>query len=209
MKVLSIDPDSQIASELERQACALGQKVLALPARRMGEALARLECDREIACALIDGRIAGLDHGALLQMLASRFPLVPVVLVLARIEREAVRGWLARGARGLVLATMPRGDILRALRIVAEGGVFLPPGSLDANIADPVVDAVRHYQPQFTPRQREVLGLLAQGHETREICLRLGLSQGTVKNHLSAIFRELRVKNRVQAVLCARRLGAC
>lgn len=209
MKVLGIDPDSQIGPTLERHAFALREPLQVLPARRMGEVLARLECDRDIDCALIDGRVAGLDDGAVMQLLARRFPSVAVLLTFERIDQEALRGWLARGARGIVLANMPPGDILRALRVVVDGGVFLPPGSLDATVLAPIIDSSFQHQPQLTARQREVLGLLAQGHATREICQRLTLSEGTVKNHLSAIFRELRVRNRVQAVLRARRLGAC
>ena len=59
----------------------------------------------------------------------------------------------------------------------------------------------------LTPRQREILSLLAQGHPNKEIGLRLGLAEITVKMHVSAIFRTLNVANRTQAVLVARRLG--
>jgi two-component system, NarL family, nitrate/nitrite response regulator NarL len=59
----------------------------------------------------------------------------------------------------------------------------------------------------LTPRQREILSLLAQGHSIKEIGLRLGLAEIAVKMHVSTIFRALNVANRTQAVLVARRLG--
>ena len=59
----------------------------------------------------------------------------------------------------------------------------------------------------LTPRQREILALLAQGHSNKEIGLRLDVVEITVKMHVSAIFRALNVANRTQAVLVARRLG--
>ena len=59
----------------------------------------------------------------------------------------------------------------------------------------------------LTPRQRDVLGLLIDGHPNKTICRQLGLSPSTVKTHLEAIFRQLGVRSRTQAVLVASRLG--
>jgi two-component system, NarL family, nitrate/nitrite response regulator NarL len=61
--------------------------------------------------------------------------------------------------------------------------------------------------PEVTPRRLEILGLLCQGHSNKEIGLRIGLAEVTVKMHVTSLFRTLGVANRTQAVLAARRLG--
>ncbi|MBI3150445.1 MAG: response regulator transcription factor [Betaproteobacteria bacterium] len=205
MKILGIDPDSRLGSILERHAFAAGADLRMLPARRVGEALALLECDRDICCCLLDARVATQDQYALPQMLSRRFAALPVLVVVDQPDAETFRAWLARGVRGIVSGAMPAEELLRALRAVVAGGLFLPPGGLDGSFLAPALERIRLAQPELTPRQREVLTLLAEGHATRDICLRLGLTEGTVKNHLGAIFRQLRVRNRLQAVLAARR----
>ncbi len=204
MKVLGIDPDSQIGPALDRHALATHARLRVVPARRMGEALAHLEHDREINCCFIDARVAAQDEHAFLKLLAQRFAAVPVVVIAEAPSPDAVRSYFSEGVRGIIPRALSLEDMLRALRIVADGGFYVPPDQGPA-ASLPLVNAWRPRSPELTPRQREVLALLAQGHLTPEICARLGLTQGTVKNHLGAIYRQLRVHNRLQAVVVAAR----
>ncbi len=205
MKILGIDPDSQISSRLDRWHFAAGERLRVLPARRMGEALAQLECDRDIAACLVDARVAAQDDYAFLSLLSRRFPTLPALIVCEPLTAETARHWLARGARGVIWKDLPADEIQRALRAVFAGGFFLPPGASGANLLPPAFDSAPAPGPLLTPRQIEVLSLLTQGHDTQTICAQLGLTEGTVKNHLGAIYRQLRVRNRLQAVLAARR----
>jgi len=209
MRVLGIDPDSQLGTRLDRYAYSAGNRLHVLPARRMGEALARLECDRDIVACLVDARVAAQDDFALLTLLARRYPTLPVLIIADAQAPDSLRVWLSRGARGAIGRAMPPDEIQRALRAVLAGGIFLPPGSDGTNSLPFAHDAAFMARPALTPRQAEVLNLLAQGHATQEICAQMGLTEGTVKNHLGAIYRQLRVRNRLQAVLAARRYVPC
>ncbi|HEY2399245.1 MAG TPA: response regulator transcription factor, partial [Steroidobacteraceae bacterium] len=100
------------------------------------------------------------------------------------------------------------------LRQVLSGGVYLPATMSDSVAAADVETAIYPQVPAQAPeagsltvRQIEVLGNLCQGKGNKEIAADFGLSEKTVKTHLSAIFKVLRVVNRTQAVLAARRLG--
>jgi DNA-binding NarL/FixJ family response regulator len=93
--------------------------------------------------------------------------------------------------------------LLGALRLVLSGGVYVPPLMLDA--AEPAPG--RAARPPLTPRQVEVLRLLARGLTNKEICGVLGIAEGTVKAHAVRIYEILNVTNRTEAATRLRELG--
>ncbi len=102
--------------------------------------------------------------------------------------------------------------MIAALRLVLSGGIYLPPLVNQGGGGGPR-RAVGRSGPngavdpsserKLTPRQQEVLQCLARGQSNKEIAYQLGLSQGTVKIHIAAIFRAFKVRNRTQAVIAA------
>ena len=107
--------------------------------------------------------------------------------------------------------TMPRAALIAALNDVLAGRAYLPANLVSSSLvrpgpAAPGADPSKS-SGDLTERQLEVLSLLVQGISNKGICQRLGISENTVKVHVSAIFRILGVANRTQAVLAAHRLG--
>jgi two-component system response regulator DesR len=109
-----------------------------------------------------------------------------------RISPAAAR---ACGAAGFVPKDWPAADIARAVRMVGLGMSVFEPG------------APENEAPTISPREREVLELVSQGATNREIAAQLHLSPHTVKEHTSALYRKLEVRNRAEAVQRAQRLG--
>jgi DNA-binding NarL/FixJ family response regulator len=107
------------------------------------------------------------------------------------ISREAAR---AAGAAGFIGKDWSAADVTRAVRMVGKGMTVFPPQEEPA-------------PTNLTPREREVLALIADGSTNREIADRLYLSPHTVKDHTSALYRKLGVRNRAEAVQRAERLG--
>jgi DNA-binding NarL/FixJ family response regulator len=153
----------------------------------------------------------------------------PVVVLSATHDRETILKALDIGAMGFIPKTSPRDVLIGAIRLVASGGVYIPPEALSGRAdaasgtvavlpTGPVGKSERKalvpdssQLPQaltaLTPRQNDVLAQLVKGLPNKLICRQLGLSPNTVKTHVSAIFRALDVSNRTQAVICIRQLG--
>jgi DNA-binding NarL/FixJ family response regulator len=131
------------------------------------------------------------------------------VLVLSMLEDDdTVFAAMRAGACGYVLKGASQGDIERAIQTVAAGGAFLGPNiarRVLGLLSDPRRDEVPF--PELTPREREVLDLIATGLPNREIATRLSISGKTVSNHISNIFAKLHLTDRAEAIVQARDAG--
>ncbi len=134
------------------------------------------------------------------------FPETPVVVLTGSVVRGTVLAADAAGAAAYLTKTMSGKALVNALRLVLAGGRYLPPEALLGNgAAGEPVDrpAVETPIQLFTPRERQVLDHLAEGHSNKEIARQLGLQEISVKVHLKKIFRKLNVSNRTQAAMAA------
>ncbi|CAO3423626.1 response regulator transcription factor [Azospirillum endophyticum] len=140
-------------------------------------------------------------------------PGVPVVVISASEALGDIRGALDHGATGYIPKSSSVKVMMGALNLVFSGGIYLPPGALTASMeAAPRRRSVdvsdRNAGYGLTQRQREVLECLRLGKSNKQIAYELGLSEGTVKIHVTAIFKSLGVKNRTQAVIAAAAMSA-
>lgn len=162
----------------------------------VAEAVEDLRQSPETALVLLDLSLqgeAGLSLFAELEQLG--LP-VPVVVISSREDETSVRAARSAGAVGFLPKSADRRSLVRMIRKVSQGELFYP--SLQA----PAVQS-----DSLTPRQLEVLGLLAEGLPNKRICQVLDLTEHTVKTHLKAIFTHLGVHNRTECVAQARALG--
>ncbi|MBI4757397.1 MAG: response regulator transcription factor [Betaproteobacteria bacterium] len=173
-------------------------------------ALALLEAGEDFDMVLLDLLLPRLTGFSVLAVLRKRFPALPVVVVSAVDDSANIERVMRHGVSGYVSKSQSTQDLAEAVRVVLAGGVYLPPGAAQA------ADRAREVPPRqraaleirdcLTAAQERVLDLLSQGKTNREIAELLGLSEGTVKAHVSAIFRCLKVTNRAQALLAVTRL---
>ncbi|WP_086559548.1 response regulator transcription factor [Streptomyces africanus] len=162
---------------------------------------------------LMDIRMPGVDGiTATRRLRALSEP--PQVVVLTTFDLDQyVYDALAAGASGFLLKDTDPGEIVRAVRIVADGQAMLHPAAA-RRLIDRYHESTRHAPDhararidRLTPREKEVLALLADGASNAEIAAGLGMRESTVKAHVSRILSALEVGNRVQAALCARSAG--
>jgi len=133
-------------------------------------------------------------------------------------DSAAIRHVLDLGVQGYILKSSPPEVILSAVRLVVGGGIYVPPEAMRAaastttpffattNGSDGLTTKER-LATVLTERQIDVLKLLAKGRPNKLIARELGISEGTVKIHLAAIFRALHVRNRLEALVAAQHLG--
>ncbi|MDX6599872.1 MAG: hypothetical protein QOE87_3759 [Gaiellales bacterium] len=127
----------------------------------------------------------------------------PAVLVLTSFsDRRRILGALDAGALGYLLKDASAEEVVKGIRDAAEGG-----SPLDPRAARSLLEAqsAPHPLEGVSPREREVLALLLEGLPNKLIARRLGISEKTVKTHLTSVFRQIGVTDRVQAVLWAER----
>lgn len=139
---------------------------------------------------------AGIE--ALTRMRAAA-PEARIVVVSATEERDVILAALRAGAAGYVPKTSKPGVVTAALRLVAAGGVYVPPQTLG--------DVPAAARKALTGRQLEVLRLLARGLANKEIARNLRIGQETVKQHARAVYAALGVSRRAQAGRAAERRG--
>jgi DNA-binding NarL/FixJ family response regulator len=122
---------------------------------------------------------------------------IPVVVISSRDDEEVVNAARAAGAMGFVAKSCDQRSLARMLSTIAAGGLFFP----DAMITTTQTPI------SLTPRQRDVLALLAEGYPNKRICQKLSLTDHTVKTHLKSLYSALGVHNRTECANLARSMG--
>lgn len=160
---------------------------------------------------LMDIRMARMDGLTAARRIVDEYPESKVVVLTTFDEDEHVAAALRAGVSGFLLKVAPPEQLIEAVRTVAAGR-----GLLDPAVTLRVISAFAATEPpappdpgleQLTPREKEVLRLLAEGLTNAEIAARMYLGEATVKTHLSRVLMKLGLKTRVQAVVYAYRTG--
>lgn len=157
---------------------------------------------QEVDLALLDLFMPGMSGVEGVTRFRAAFPDIPVVVLSAAEETKDIQKLLAAGALGYITKSAPSEVILGALKQVLGGGIYIP-HLLGGDFTPP--EAPRH--PALTSRQMEVLRELVKGRSNKQIGDVLDVTEGTVKIHLGAIFRILKVSNRTEAVLVIQKMG--
>ncbi len=160
----------------------------------------------EVDLVLMDLNMPGMAGIEGITRFRATFPDAPVVVLSASEQIEDIQLLLGAGALGYLTKSSHSDTILAALRLVLAGGVYVPPALLDNAEAIPPRPVSSRY-PSLSYRQIQVLWELAKGQSNKQIGYALDVTEGTVKLHLAAIFRTLKVNNRTEAVLVAQKMG--
>jgi DNA-binding NarL/FixJ family response regulator len=153
---------------------------------------------------LMDLEMPVLDGIEATRAIVATAPDVAVLVLTSFSDRRRITGALDAGAVGYLLKDASADEVVRGIRTAAEGG-----SPLDPRAARSLLDAKSAPDPLagVSPREREVLGLLLDGMPNKLIARRLGISEKTVKSHLTKVFRAIGVDDRVQAILWVERHG--
>jgi DNA-binding NarL/FixJ family response regulator len=183
-------------------------------ARQLTEAI---QTNPEPELLLLDLNLPDQGGLEILADLRERHPAISVVVLSAFQDRDTVRRALDLGALGFIPKNTEREVVLGALRLVLAGGIYIPRQALDgaapraaANGASTSTGNLRERLPPglgLTERQVQVLALVMEGKSNKAISRALSLAEHTVKNHMTAIFKALRVTSRTEAVIAVGRLA--
>jgi DNA-binding NarL/FixJ family response regulator len=156
---------------------------------------------------LLDLAMPELDGVAAIRQVRATHPAVGIVVFTAFDTDERILDAVRAGAQGYLLKGAPREEIFNAIRVVYGGGSLLQP-----LVASRLLQQVREapdagHAPHLTPREHDVLRLLAQGLQNKEIAASLAISERTVKFHVSTLLEKLGAGNRTEAVALATQQG--
>jgi two-component system, NarL family, nitrate/nitrite response regulator NarL len=212
MKLLVVDDHPIVRDGLAALLGRLGPDTVVLQvgdaARALAMALAVEHADLDIV--ILDIAMPGMDGLRALSEFGRVRPELPVIVISASEDARDVREALAKGALGYVPKSASQHTLLSAIRLVLDGNLYVPPLILGETPLNPAPDPRGAAAPAgsvLTRRQIDVLKQLSQGKSNKSIALELGLSEKTVKAHVTAIFKALNVINRTQAAAAGREAG--
>jgi len=175
-----------------------------------GEQAVEVAVDQSPDVVLLDLHLPGISGIEACRRIREAAPQVRVLVLTMFDDDSSVFAAVRAGAMGYLVKGADQDEILRAVRAVASGEAIFGPAiahRIMEYFSTRSLDAHRLAFPHLTDREREVLGLLAEGLDNQTIAGRLGLSGKTVRNHCSNIFAKLQVADRSQAIVRAREAG--
>jgi DNA-binding NarL/FixJ family response regulator len=156
---------------------------------------------------MLDLTMPGASGLSALMMIRAEHPDIPVAVISASDDQITIRRALELGASAFIPKSSGIDDIRTAIATVLEGGIWTPPGFDPGREHDPDMERLISRLKTLTPQQTRVLGMIGEGLLNKQIAYELGVSEATIKAHVSAILLKLDVDSRTQAVIQLGKIG--
>jgi DNA-binding NarL/FixJ family response regulator len=211
MKVLLIDDHVLIREALRGVIKQLEEDATIFEAADCRQAIRLIQQNPDLQLVVLDLNLPDRDGFSVLADLRESHPAISLVVLSAFNDRENVVRALDLGALGFIPKSASRDVMVQALRLVFAGGIYIPPEALARKEAKEQTAAqMRPVSPAdlgLTERQLDVLALMMQGKSNKVISRTLDVAEPTVKHHVTAVLKALKVANRTEAVVAVGSLG--
>lgn len=177
---------------------------------RDGEEAVKLAAEYKPEVILMDVTMPELDGIEATRRIHDEHPEIRIVMLTMHADGETIKAAIKAGAAGYLVKDCSIDEVAEAVKMSVTGDLVLSP-----DLASTMLDEVRSWQEEpsagderlISPREEQVLQLIADGYATQEVAEQLFISHRTVKNHLTSIYQKLEARDRTQAVLQAVRMG--
>lgn len=205
-RIVIADDHPLFRGALRQALSGLGPDMVIDEAGLLEEVSATLHKNPDTDLVLLDLSMPGVRGFTGLMYLRAQHPEIPVIVVSANEDHGVIRRCMDFGASGFIPKSLGADDMREAIRTVLEGGVWTPPDLTPEGGQDKETAELVTRLSTLTPQQVRVLMMLSEGLLNKQIAYELGVSEATVKAHVSAILQKLNVESRTQAVIAASKI---
>jgi DNA-binding NarL/FixJ family response regulator len=211
MKILLVDDHALIRDALRGVLKELAPDAAVLEAADSRQAMQLVKANLDLHLILLDLNLPDRDGFSILADLRTHYATMSCVVLSASQDRGSIVKAMDLGVLGFIPKTSPREVMVNALRLIFSGGIYIPPEALPRSEAarPPAVSACPASPAALglTARQVEVLALMMQGKSNKAISRILDVAEPTVKHHVTAILKALKVTSRIEAVIAVGGFG--
>jgi DNA-binding NarL/FixJ family response regulator len=213
MKVLIVDDHALIREALHAALKQLKREALVLEASNSCQAMQLVEDNPDIALVLLDINLPDRDGFSVLRELRDGYATIAIVILSSSNDPDTVKRAFKLGALGFIPKTTELAVMLNAIQLVLSGGIYIPSEILGSEAttsrgpANKVATCDATKDLGLTDRQTEVLALLMKGKSNKVIAKILNMAVPTVKNHITVVFKALKVTSRTEAVIKVGEMG--
>ncbi len=212
MKILIADDHEVFLKGLQLSLSDLDESVNFIEARDYNDIFDKIKKEKSFDLILTDLAMPGIAWDLAIKQIKEVMPDTPIAILSAVYDKETVLKALAIGVSAFIPKTSSNRVIKTAIDLIFAGGVYVPSeiiNSDDSSEEFAILKQVNNAESNIplTPRQMDVLKLIAKGQSNKIIAAELGLTEGTVKLHVTSILKSLKVYNRTGAIIEATKLG--
>ncbi|MBP3688309.1 MAG: response regulator transcription factor [Alphaproteobacteria bacterium] len=207
MKVLITDEQSLFRDGLSLRLKQINQDISIIQSSNLAEMQKILSKDSDIDILIMDIDLAELNAAEIINKIKNTAPNTKIVAISSSEDTRNIKKILSLGVKGYIPKRSDSNILSGALKLILDGGTYIPPAMLDNGIDYSAYSSASPLKKNLTNRQSQVLDLIAQGKSNKQIAYDMGVSEATVKLHINALLRSLKVNNRTQAVITAQKMG--
>lgn len=208
MKIMIVDDHALFRDGLSFRLKEIDSEADILHASTFHQSLELSATDKDINVVIIDLDMPDMKWEEGVEKLRIQLPEALFIVISASEDVKDIKKTLESGIKGYIPKRSEPKIMYNALKLIFDGGTYLPPALLKADNKNNTQTANKDGGDKvLTNRQYQVLNLIAQGKSNKQIAYEIGVSEATVKLHINALLRSLHVTNRTQAVVTAQKLG--
>lgn len=201
MKILIIDDHPLFREGILPVVRRIDEDVEIFDATDFRSAMRHVEGNPDLSLILLDLELPDIHGLNAIEPIKQKLPDCPIIIISGMEDPFTVTTAIKKGAKGYIPKSSASETTLHALGLVLSGSIYIPPMALE------VFERSANRNSTLSPRQQEILNLLAQGKSNKHIANLLTISEGTVRTHIATIFKLLSVNNRTEAVHAAKKMN--
>lgn len=206
MKILIADDHALFRDGLALRLEQIMPDAIITQASGYSQVLKILQSETQPDVLILDVEMQDLPWLESLKQIRELNPKLKIIVISASEDSRTIRNILSTGVKGYIPKRSEVKVFNNALRLILDGGTYVPPNLLDG-VSSNNLSGKNIGIRTLTNRQSQVLDLIAQGKSNKQIAYDMGVSESTVKLHINALLRSLKVNNRTQAVITAQKIG--
>lgn len=207
MKVLITDEQSLFRDGLSLRLKEIKEDLTILQASSIPEMQRIVSREPNLDVLILDIDLDELNSTEIINKIKNTNPNIKIIAISSSEDSRNIKKILSNGVKGYITKRSDSNILTGALKLILDGGTYIPPIMLNNSADYGSTSSHSCLKKNLTNRQSQVLDLIAQGKSNKQIAYDMGVSEATVKLHINALLRSLKVNNRTQAVITAQKMG--